>query len=234
MQNKSKIPGFTAQDVEFPSPKGSTLGYLALPQDEKPHPGIVAIQEWWGLVPHIKDIAGRFAQEGFICLAPDLYHGQAATEPNEARKLSMQLEVPNAMIDINSTANYLLSLKNVQPNKVGIVGWCLGGRLAIAATANNSKIGAAVIFYGRPQQELEEKIQAPLLGLYAEHDHSIKPDELLQFDQVLASHGIPHEIITYPNTEHAFFNDTRPGIYNSEAASDAWQRTLRWFRKYLK
>src|SRR3972149_443529 len=128
------------QMIEYPINAHTVPGYLALPDDAEPHPAIVVIQEWWGLVPHIKDVAERFAREGFVALAPDLYHGQAADEPDEARKLAMALDAQRAVQEIAAAARYLKKMENVAPQKVGVVGWCMGGGLALSAAAHHADL----------------------------------------------------------------------------------------------
>src|SRR3990172_4276981 len=123
--------------IEFPSNAHKTPGYLAVPEGDGKFPGVIAIQEWWGLVGHIKDVADRLAAEGFAALAPDLYHGQIANEPNEARKLAMALDRRRAVDEILAAASYLRSLEIVQPAKVGVIGWCMGGGLALTTAASS-------------------------------------------------------------------------------------------------
>ena len=220
--------------IEFISNGNPTPGYLAQPEDAAQHPAIVVIQEWWGLVPHIKDVAERFAREGYIALAPDLYHGQAASEPDEARKLAMGLDRDRAVMEISAAAKYLKALDATAPKKIGVVGWCMGGGLALSTAASSGDIGAAVCFYGRPLAVADTaKLRAPVLGLYAEKDQGIPPEAARAFDSELTDVGVPHEIHVYPAAEHAFFNDARPHIYKADAAQDAWRRTLEWFKKYL-
>jgi len=180
-------------------------------------------------------VAERFAREGFTALAPDLYHGQAADEPDEARKLAMALDATRAVQEIAAAARYLKKLDNVTPKMIGTVGWCMGGGLSLSTAAHNADlIGAAVAFYGRPLTAGDTaKLQAPVLGLYAEHDHSIPVEAVHAFEEELKKHHTPHEIHLYPGVQHAFFNNTRPHIYNAAAAGDAWQKTLAWFREYL-
>jgi carboxymethylenebutenolidase len=223
------------QMIEFASNEHTTPGYLAQPAEKGEYPGIVVIQEWWGLVPHIKDVTERFARQGYIALAPDLYHGQAAGEPDEARKLVMALDIGRAVKEIRAAMRYLSQYAGIPLKKVGVVGWCMGGSLSIATAAQSGKdLGAAVVFYGNARDfDIVKDIQAPLLGLYAEHDHGISSDFVHNFEEALNQRGIPNEFHVYPGTEHAFFNDTRPHIYQEEAAKDAWERTLAWFRKYL-
>jgi carboxymethylenebutenolidase len=229
----------TAEMIDYPSNQHTTPGYLARPDDEKTHQALVAIQEFWGLVPHIKDVAGRFAREGYITLAPDLYYGEAAVEPDEARKLAMELDRDRAVEEIVAAIRYLDGLVQVQPKKVGVVGWCMGGSLAVATAASGLRganvLGAVVVFYGMPRDLSNiSNIQAPLLGLYGEQDHGIPPASVHELEGALEENGIKHEIHIYPGAGHAFFNDTRPQAYNPKAAQDAWQRTLLWFHEHLR
>jgi carboxymethylenebutenolidase len=220
--------------ITFPSNGGSTPGFLARPDGPGPFPAIVAIQEWWGLVPHIKDVAGRFAQAGFVALAPDLYHGQVADEPDEARKLAMELDRDRAVVEIRAAARWLQDLEVVAPRQVGVIGWCMGGSLSIASAASGDEFSAAVAFYGMPRDAaIATKIKAPVLGLYGSEDHGITPDAIQALEAALQAGGVTHEIHVYPGAVHAFFNDSRPHIYQPEPAADAWQRTLAWFRRYL-
>jgi carboxymethylenebutenolidase len=221
--------------IEFPINDHVSPGYLAQPVDRQAHPGVVVIQEWWGLVPHIKDVTERLAREGFVALAPDLYHGQAAAEPDEARKLAMALDAQRAVQEIAAAARYLKKMSNVAPQKMGVVGWCMGGGLCLSTAAYHSDlIGAAVAFYGRPLTAGDTaRLQVPVLGLYAEHDHGIPPEAVRAFDAEMDKQHTPHEVHIYAGASHAFFNDTRPQIYQAAAAQDAWQKTLAWFRKYL-
>ncbi len=223
------------QMIEFPINTHTAPGYLARPADDQAHPGVVVIQEWWGLVPHIKDVAERFAREGFVALAPDLYHGQASTEPDEARKLAMALDANRAVQEIAAAARYLKRMANVEPKKLGVVGWCMGGGLSLSTAAHHGDlIGAAVAFYGRPLTAGDTaKLTVPVLALYAEHDHSIPVEAVRAFEEEMKKQGVPHAVHLYPDTQHAFFNDSRPHIYQAAAAQDAWQKTLAWFRKYL-
>jgi carboxymethylenebutenolidase len=220
--------------IQFPSNSHTMPGYLARPADSAKHPGIVVIQEWWGLVPHIKDVAERFAREGFIALAPDLYHGKASTEPDEARKLVMSLDRARAVGEIAAAARYLKQLKDVSPHKVGVIGFCMGGGLALSAAVHDGEIATAVAFYGRPLDPSDTaKLHVPILGLYGAKDHSNPPQAVQEFEEELEKDNVPHEIHTYPSAGHAFFNDTRPESYRPDAAKDAWNKTLAWFHKYL-
>lgn len=223
----------STQMVEYPSNDHHTPGYLAQPKDGL-GAALVVIQEWWGLVPHIKEVAERFARQGFVALAPDLYHGKSASEPDEARKLAMELDRDRAVAEIQAAIKFLEALPKVSPKKVGIVGWCMGGSLVISTAAASDRVGASVVFYGRPADlSLVNSIRAPLLGLYGELDHGIPVELVHGFERELSKQGILHEIHIYPGAPHAFFNDSRPHIYQPEAAQDAWEKTIDWFRKHL-
>lgn len=228
--------GVIGADITYAGPDGATLmGYLAQPDDGETHPGVIVIQEWWGLNDHIKDVANRIAAEGFVALAPDLYHGVAATEPDEARKLVMELDQAAAVDEIGSAMQHLLTLDNVSGETVGVVGFCMGGGLAARTNVGdqNELVGAVVMFYGQPLAEHEGALaHAPLLGLFGEADTGITPDAIAAMQSGLEAAGIPVETVIYPDAQHAFFNDTRAS-YNADASADAWERTLAWFNEHL-
>lgn len=222
--------------INFQSNGHTTPGYLAQPDDDQAYPGVVVIQEWWGLVDHIQACCERFAQAGFVALAPDLYHGEKTDEPDEARKLVMALNIERALQEIRMAAHHLAGLETVAPKQVGVVGWCMGGMAAfnIAATPGDAPFAAAVGFYGRPPTADQiPNINMPVLGLFGELDEGIPPQTAREFEQALQVNGKTHEIYVYPGAHHAFFNDTR-SAYNAAAATDAWEKTLRWFQTYLK
>jgi carboxymethylenebutenolidase len=222
------------ETVNYEDADGETLmGYLARPADGDPQPAVVVIQEWWGLNEHIKDVTRRFAREGFVALAPDLYHGAVTSEPDEARKLVMELDMAEAVREIQAAIDYLQTLPSVAGSQAGIVGFCMGGGLALETAVAEADIGAAVAFYGRPlSPERAAQIQAPVLGLYGADDGGIPVDDVRAMEEGLNNEGIENEIHIYEGAGHAFFNDTRES-YNEEAATDAWERTLNWFRQRL-
>ena len=226
--------GLAASMVEYPGPDGETLtGYLARPDDGKAYPAVIVIQEWWGLNEHIKDVTRRFANAGYVALAPDLYKGQVATEPDEARKLVMELDMPAAVEEIDSAAEYLLSQDYVAGDKAGVVGFCMGGGLALRSALAGDMMGAAVAFYGQPLSAEEAAgMQTPVLGLYGEKDGGIPVDAVKAMQAALTTAGVENEVKIYPGAAHAFFNDTRES-YNKAAAEDAWPLVLAWFAKYL-
>ena len=133
--------------VQFPFANGTTSGYLAKPQQGS-GPGVVVIQEWWGLVDHIKDVCDRFAAEGFVALAPDLYHGKTTKSPDEAGKFMMALRIDEAERDLSAAIDYLITEDSTASEKVGVVGFCMGGALSLYAATKNDNVGACVVFYG--------------------------------------------------------------------------------------
>ena len=222
--------------ITFPANGGSGQGYLALPEGPGPHRAVVVIQEWWGLNEHIKDVAQRFAAAGYAALAPDLYHGAVADEPDDARRLVMDLQIPEAAKEMVGAAAYLAGRDDVAPKRAGAIGFCLGGSLALLLAASSPQIGAVASFYGGRQFASEElrPITAPVLAIFGEADEGIPPDRHAALDSMFNEMGLPHAIYVYPGAPHAFFNDARPHSYRPEAAQDAWARTLAWFDTYLK
>ena len=219
--------------VEFPSNGGKTAGYLATPKTGK-GPGVLVIQEWWGLVGHIKNVCDRFAAEGFSALAPDMYHGKTADEPDAAGKLFMALNIKQAEKDLRGAAKYLADQSSTA--KVGAVGFCMGGQLALFAATVNPNVGAVVDFYGiHPNVKPDyKKLAGPVLGLFAEKDAFVTPQAAKDVDTAIKKAGKQSEIHIYPGVDHAFFNDERADVYNKAAADDAWRRTLAFFREHLK
>jgi carboxymethylenebutenolidase len=209
-------------------------GYLSVP-GSTPAPGVVVIQEFWGLEPHIKDVADRFAAAGYVALAPDLYHGVVVDEPDEARKLMMELDHPRAISEIESAGNYLLSRDDVNGNGVGLIGFCMGGGLVLKVASQTDVASAAVVFYGRNPDPIEDvaKIDCPLLGIYGENDQGIPPSEVERLREALNAAGkTDFDLHIYLGAAHAFFNDQRQA-HDPEASKDAWQKVMTLFEKHL-
>jgi carboxymethylenebutenolidase len=185
-------------------------------------------------VGHIKNVCDRFAAEGFSALAPDLYHGRTADEPDAAGKLFMALNVPQAEKDLRGAAKYLAG--HSATAKIGAVGFCMGGQLALFAATVNPNVGAVVDFYGiHPNVKPDyAKLAGPVLGLFAEKDAFVTPQAAKDVDAAIKKAGKQSEIHIYPGVDHAFFNDERADVYNKPAADDAWRRTLAFFRQHLK
>jgi len=221
--------------VEFKANGLTTQGYLAAPAAGK-GPGLLVIQEWWGLVGHIKKVCDRFAAEGYTALAPDLYHGKAAAEPDEAGKLMMALDIARAEKDLSGAGAFLLAQPTIAGTKLGAVGFCMGGQLALFAATTNPSIGACVNFYGiHPNVKPNyARLAGPVLGLYAEKDGFVTPQVAREVEAAIKAAGKSVETHIYPGVNHAFFNDERADAYNAAAAQDAWRRTLDFFGKHLK
>lgn len=236
--NLTTEEGLGAEMVEYAGPDGEMLpGYLARPADAAgPLPAVIVLQEWWGLNEHIKDVTRRLALEGFVALAPDLYKGVVATEPDEARKLVMELDMPAAVQEIGSAADFLLAQEFVGGEQVGVMGFCMGGGLTLQtalADAGTGRFGAAVAFYGQPLTPDEAaQVQTPILGLYGADDGGIPVVAVNMMGEALTAAGVENEIHIYEGAPHSFFNDTRES-YRPEAAADAWERTVAWFAERL-
>ena len=223
------------QRVEFPSNAHTCQGYLAVPRPGQ-GPAVVVIQEWWGLVPHIEDLCDRFAAEGFLALAPDLYHGKTTKSPDEAGKLLMEMDADRAEREVAAAGEYLLGRAECTSKTYGVVGFCMGGGLAqYTATKEDGKVGAAVSFYGGFKKVPFEwdNLTAPLLFICGENDQRVTA-ESREREAMLKAKGKNVNLVVYPNAEHAFFNDARPEVYDPEAAQDAWRRTLEWFRASVR
>ncbi len=227
--------------VEFPidgTGDSGGGGYLA-PAPEGAGLGVVVIQEWWGLVNHIVDVCDRLAAEGFSALAPDLYHGSTVPldEPDEAMKASMVLDLPRAATDMGGAVAFLQAHPSVRGDGVGVVGFCMGGGLALwLATLRPEAVRAVVPFYGIAPHGAEPDwsvMAAAVEGHYAEHDDIANPEAVAAFEAQLQTLGKDVRVFSYPGTSHAFFNDTRPEVYDEEAARQAWVRTLEFLRAKL-
>jgi carboxymethylenebutenolidase len=222
----------TGNMIEFRANGRVAPGYLAMPPSGK-GPGLVVVQEWWGLVPHIKDVANRFAAEGFVVLAPDLYHGDSTTNPDEAGRKLMALNIAEAGQDLQGAAEHLLGLAAVEPKKVGVVGFCMGGQLALlAAVEHGDKVHACVDFYGiHPNVQLDfGKLRRPVQAHFGKSDGFVKEDDARALVEKIANAGGSVDAHFY-DAGHAFFNDQRPEVYSAHDAALAWERTIAFLRE---
>jgi carboxymethylenebutenolidase len=216
--------------VSFASNGDTCEGYLAVPESGS-GPGVIVIQEWWGLVDHVKEVADRFASEGFVALAPDFFHGVSTTEPDEAQRLLMGLAMDRAAKDIQGAAQYLAGRDDTTGATVGTVGFCMGGSLALWAGALADEISVAVGFY--PAIPWEK--MSPTWGNYAdksamvhasEEDGTSKADGVQAVVKGIEAAGGSVEVYDYPGSQHAFFNDHRPEVHHKEHSEKAWRRTV--------
>ncbi|MBV8539765.1 MAG: dienelactone hydrolase family protein [Pseudonocardiales bacterium] len=224
------------QNVTFESNGSTAHGYLVLPESGR-GPGVVVIQEWWGLTSHIADVANRLAAAGFVALAPDLYGGATTHDAGEAGKLMRDLPVDRAARDLGGAVDYLLGHDAVTGSRVGAVGFCMGGGFVLVLAAQQGdKIGAAVPFYGALPERYPsfENLSAPLLGHFADRDEFVSADQVRQLAATIEQQsGHVPDFRFYP-AGHAFFNDENLlGTYDPEQAAKAWEATLRFLREHL-
>jgi len=214
----------------------SVKGYLAKPTGNGKYPAVIVIQEWWGLDAQTKSIADRFAQEGYLAFAPDLYHGELAQlgDGETATKL-VQKYGPNAYLDLQSLFDGLKAHPQCS-GKIGSVGFCFGGRMSLTLSLSRP-VDAVCTFYGGGMQTIFDQIRtnlkAPVLGLFGDADVSIPVGTVDEFDKLLDEVGVEHEVVMYPNSGHAFFRDNDPKVYIPEASKDAWERVKKFFKKHL-
>lgn len=229
-------PDIIAEYITYPSPNGheEVRGYLVRPSDATaPAPGMVVVHENRGLNPYIEDVARRVAKAGFVALAPDGLTSQGGYPGNDdkGRELQQQVDPALLMNDFFAAIEWLLA-SDMTTDKVGITGFCYGGGVSNAAAVAYPELAAAVPFYGRqaPVEDVQ-KISAPLLLQFAEHDENVNAG-WPAYEAALQEHGKTYEAHIYPGTNHGFHNNSTPR-YDEEAAELAWQRTLDWFNRYL-
>jgi carboxymethylenebutenolidase len=219
--------------VSFTSNGGTAEGYLAKPSAAKA-PGVIVIQEWWGLNDNIKGIADRFAAAGYVALAPDLYHGKVTAEPDEAMKMMMAMKMDEAAKDMAGAFDYLKG-NDACTGKVGSVGFCLGGGLSLYLSTLRP-MDATVIYYGAlpgVQPDLG-KLNGPVLGHYAENDDWASPAAAKALEQQIKdASGVSTEFIVHAGTHHGFFNDTRADVHAPDASKQSWDRTLAFYKQHL-
>ncbi len=217
--------------VTFKSNGHTCDGYIA-----GAGPGVLVIQEWWGLVPHIKNVVDRFAAAGFTALAPDLYHGESTTEPDGAGKLMMAMNLEQAGKDLSGAVDLLCERSG--RSKIGVVGYCMGGGLAlVVASQRPDAVAAAAPYYGvipwPTAQPDWAAISATIVGEYAEHDDFAGPEATRALEDQLRALGKDATMHVHLGTHHAFFNDDRPEVYDADASSESFERTLALFRSTL-
>lgn len=221
-------------DFEFTSGGERVAGHLAVPASGR-GPGVVVLQEWWGLVDHIRDVCDRFARQGFVALAPDLYRGERTSDPDAAGRLMMDLQIPRAARDLGGAVDALLGHPAVDGGRVGAVGFCMGGQLALYAATRDPRIAAVADFYGvHPNVTLDlSGLRAAVLGIFAGKDEFVPPEAAHKLESDLRDAGVRTDFNIFDQADHAFFNDTRPDVYDADAAAAAWQATLNFFRAEL-
>lgn len=227
-------PRRAGTDLEVLGGPDPMRGYLALPPSGR-GPGVLVIQEWWGLVDHIRDVADRLAREGFVALAPDLYHGDRTDDPEVAGRLMMDLQIPRAARDLEAAVDFLIRQVSVTGARVGAIGFCMGGQLALFAATRSPRIRAVVDCYGiHPNVRLEPSgLEAAVLGIFAERDQWVPPEAARRLEAELRAAGKRATIRIFPGVGHAFMNDSRPDAYDAVAAARAFADALAFLRAEL-
>jgi len=226
--------------VQYPGDGVTVRAYLVGQQGGARRPAVIVVQEWWGLNDHLKDIARRLAQEGYVAIVPDLYSrlGNQVVpngNPDLAGKLMSSLKQEDGLKDLQATIAYLKTLPEVDAGRIGVTGFCMGGSYALMLPCVSQDIKAAVPFYGQvpsPDAPLQ-KLACPVLYIYGEEDGWITKSDVQRLAQALKRYNKPGEIKTYPGAPHAFFNDTRKDVYRPAEAKDAWARALTFFKQHL-
>ena len=223
---------YTSGDIQM-------AAYLARPKGKGTYPGLIVIQEWWGLNEHIKDIARRFAREGYVALAPDLYSclGHKVTaDPNEAGRLMSSLKPEQALKDLQATLAYLKNLEGVRHERLGVAGFCMGGTYALLLPCHTREVKAAAPFYGQVPSPADplKNLACPVLYIYGDADGWITMADVTRLQEGLKRYGKAGEVKIYHGAPHAFFNDTRKDVYRPAEAKDAWARVLQFFARHLK
>jgi carboxymethylenebutenolidase len=209
---------------------GPTTAYVAQPDGEATS-AVILIQEYWGINDHIRDLAGRYAAEGFICVAPDLYRGKLARDSKEAAKFMSELPLDDGVEIIRAAVAE--TKRRFAVKKFAITGYCMGGTFALRAACQISEFAAAAPFYGDlPERETLKKLKVPTLFIAGTRDGWINPEKVNELIEAAREYDLPVEAVSY-DADHAFFNDTRPEVYDAEAAADAWRRVLELFRTRL-
>ncbi len=213
-------------------------GYLALPEasaESGPRPAIILIHEWWGLNRQIRGLAESFAQKGYIAYAVDLYEGKSATDPMEAHELMRGLPEDRASQTLKDAVAFLKSRGDVDPKKIGVIGWCMGGGYALELGLQDPSIAAVVMYYGRlvTDERRLAALKAPLLGFFGADDRGISKESVEKFKADLERLGVSHNITIYPGAGHAFANPENKEGYRPDAASDAAKKTDIFFKQHL-
>jgi carboxymethylenebutenolidase len=214
---------------------GEASGYLATPGTPGKHGAVIVIHEWWGLDNWIREQTDRFAKQGYVALAPDLYRGRSTSDPGEAHELMRGLPEDRAMADLKAAFDYLATREDVDPQHIGVIGWCMGGGYALALTVNEPRLAASSVNYGRLVTDPNSitKIKTEIVGSFGEADRGIPAEDVKKFGAELVKYGKLADIKIYPGAGHAFMNPNNKEGYNAEAAADAWRRIDTFFDSKL-
>jgi carboxymethylenebutenolidase len=229
-------PSVKTQTVQYKSGDETVAGFLAFPEGKGPFPAIIIIHEWWGLNDWVKENAKKFADEGYITLAIDLYRGELPTDQDAAHELMRGLPEDRAARDLRAAFAYLVSRNDVQHGKIGSLGWCMGGGYSLQAALNIPELAACVINYGRlvTDAEMIDKINCPILGIFGGKDRGIPVKDVEAFKNACSDAGKNITVQIYQNSGHAFINENNAKGYNAKDARNAWEKTFSFLEKNLK
>ncbi|MBK9214361.1 MAG: dienelactone hydrolase family protein [Chloracidobacterium sp.] len=218
------------ETLSFETANGPTTAYVAMP-DAGGNRAILVIQEWWGLNDHIRDIAGRYADEGFVAIAPDLYRGKVATDASEASAMMHGLQIEDGLDTIGNAID--AARLSLDISHFGITGYCMGGTFALRSACELEGISAAVAFYGDiPDDDVLQRLTVPTIFISGTRDQWITPEKVAGLVDAAERFELPIRSVKY-DADHAFFNDTRPEVYDADAARDAWAIAVGFFNDKL-
>lgn len=225
-----------SKEVSFPSGSETVHGILYSPSSPGRYPAIVVIHEWWGLTPWVKQQAEELSGQGYVTLAVDLYRGKTADNPEMAHELMRGLPQDRGVRDLVSAANYLKTLKDVNPNRLGAVGWCMGGGFAAQLAVADPDLRAVAINYGALPTDPASlrQIHAAILGNFGALDHGITPQDVHDFAESMKAMGKPVDVKEYPDAGHAFENPDNKQGYRPADSKDAHERMRDFFHKHLQ
>ena len=219
------------ETLDLSTAQGPASAYVARPQEDA-NAAVILIQEYWGINDHIRDLAGRYAKEGYLCVAPDLYRGRVAADSKEASAMMQALPIEDGLEIIRRSLD--AAEETYEIKSFVITGYCMGGTFALRSACEFPELKAAAPFYGDiPEEDVLKKLRAPTLFIAGLRDAWINPEKVNGLKEVAKKYDLPVEVVSY-DADHAFFNDTRPQVYDAEAAADAWKRVLEHFKKHLK
>jgi carboxymethylenebutenolidase len=226
----------TSKTVSYKSGDETVQGMLYTPEGKGPFPAIVVIHEWWGLNDWVKEQAAKLSDQGYVTLAIDLYRGKVATTPEEAHEIMRGVPEDRAKRDLHAAVEFLKSQPNVRQDRIGSIGWCMGGGYSLDMALQEPTLKADVINYGHLVTDpgSAEKIQAAILGIFGGEDRGIPVEDVKNFEAMLKDKGKRVEIVVYPDAGHAFENPNNKPGYRADDAADAWKRTVDFFASTLK
>lgn len=226
----------TGKPVSYKSGDETVQGILYAPEGKGPFPALVVIHEWWGLNDWVKEQGSMLADQGYAALAIDLYRGKVATTPDEAHEIMRGVPEDRAARDLHAAVEFLKSQSIVKKDRIGSIGWCMGGGYSLNVALQEPTLAAAVINYGHLAADATslKKINAAVLGIFGGQDRGIPVDDVKKFEQTLKQQGNKVEIVIYPDAGHAFENPNNKTGYRADDAADAWKHTTSFLASILK